>query len=78
MYSCQRSTQLQAAQDDQIRNPPILNSKGRPRTQRLTGALEGRLQGGGARIQLASQAGRRCGVCWEVGHTRANCPLVPP
>jgi len=70
--------QMQAAQDDQIRNPPILNPKGRPRTQRLTGALEGRPRGGGAGIQPASQAGRKCGVCREVGHTRANCPLVPP
>ena len=69
MYSHQRSTQLQAVQDDQICNPPILNSKGRPRTQHLTGTLKGKPQGGGARIQLASQAGRRCGVCQEVGHT---------
>ena len=64
-----RSMQMQATQDDQIHNPPILNPKGRPRTQRLTGALKGRPWGGGAGIQPTSQAGRKCGVCQEVGHT---------
>ncbi|KAF9476372.1 hypothetical protein BDN70DRAFT_882551 [Pholiota conissans] len=49
---------------DEIHDPPVLNPKGRPCTQRLTGHLEGRARGGGARIQLQrSSAGKKCGIC---------------
>lgn len=32
-----------------IHDPPVFERKGRPRTQRITGPLEGRARGGGAR-----------------------------
>ncbi|KAF9522674.1 hypothetical protein CPB83DRAFT_776732, partial [Crepidotus variabilis] len=57
-----------------IREPPIQNRKGRPRNKRLTGALEGPAQGGGARA-AARNGGRKCGLCREVGHTAPRCPL---
>ena len=40
-----------------LRDPPTLNPKGRPRTQRLTGALEGRTRGGGGRKRSSTSAG---------------------
>lgn len=78
MFATKRSSQIQASQQDELGGLPILNPKGRPRTQRITGALEGRARGGGARIQTSKHAGRKCGVCRQVGHNRANCPLLPP
>ena len=71
-----------------LHDPPTLNPKGRPRTQRLTGALEGRARGGGGRKRSSTSAGgseqatkrgrpNRCGACRQEGHNRSNCPLVP-
>ncbi|KAF8959346.1 hypothetical protein BDZ97DRAFT_1838584 [Flammula alnicola] len=64
-----------------MHEPAVFNPKGRPRQQRITGALEGRPRGGGATSASASSrgtaAGRRCGACRELGHTRAKCPHIP-
>ncbi|KAJ7191220.1 hypothetical protein GGX14DRAFT_381389, partial [Mycena pura] len=62
-----------------IQDPPTIGRKGRPLTQRLTGATEGRSQGGGARIQgpNASQASQRrparCSKCHQPGHKAPTC-----
>lgn len=66
--------------------------KGRPRTQRLTGAIEGQALGGGGssakkrRIEdrenaepdgtTQKKACRRCGLCRKEGHNRARCPYL--
>ncbi|KAF8228264.1 hypothetical protein L208DRAFT_1041158, partial [Tricholoma matsutake] len=67
-------------------DPPVIHRKGRPLTQHLIGALEGRPRGGGARhhseiLAMGSQAGAarrqltRCGICREAGHNQTTCPL---
>ncbi|KAJ7258000.1 hypothetical protein C8J57DRAFT_1073960 [Mycena rebaudengoi] len=76
---------------DSVHDPPIINHKGRPRTVRLTGALEGRPVGGGARSKKRHRENEendsdsgpprkkgscRCGICHQNGHNRATCPLV--
>ncbi|KAJ7111207.1 hypothetical protein C8R46DRAFT_870448, partial [Mycena filopes] len=72
-----------------IHDPPVIRHTGRPRTQRLTGAVEGRAVGGGGsqaqkrRLQdreniepdrSNKKACRRCGLCRKEGHNRATCP----
>ena len=71
-----RSAQADEKHQEAIHDPPALNPKGRPRSQRMTGVMEGRPQGGGASIPKA--LGRKCGVCRQEGHTRSTCPLRPP
>ncbi|KAF5383675.1 hypothetical protein D9615_003671 [Tricholomella constricta] len=58
-----RAARRRATEEDQIHDPPISNPKGRPRTQRMTGAIEGPARGGGgARRGLRGQSsGRKCG-----------------
>jgi len=71
-----------------LHDPATLKPKGRPRTQRLTGALEGHARGGGGRKRSSTSAagseqvakrGRpnRCGVCRQEGHNQSNCSLLP-
>ncbi|KAF8801635.1 hypothetical protein BYT27DRAFT_7069354, partial [Phlegmacium glaucopus] len=51
-----RASRRRDTKNDDFHEPPILNPKGRPRERRITGATEGRPQGGGGRAQLkASQ-----------------------
>jgi hypothetical protein len=75
-----------------IHDPPAIRHRGRPRTQRLTGATEGRALGGGGskkrRIadrenaepedvaRKRARPGRRCGLCRQEGHYRGTCPLL--
>ncbi|KAJ7716933.1 hypothetical protein B0H16DRAFT_1338502, partial [Mycena metata] len=67
-------------QRDRVRDPPVINRKGRPSTARLTGATEGRPHGEGARIQGLDQSQgttrrqNRCSRCHLVGHNRTSCP----
>ncbi|EDR01261.1 uncharacterized protein LACBIDRAFT_295616 [Laccaria bicolor S238N-H82] len=60
-----RSSRRREAENDDVREPPILNPKGRPRERRITGATEGRPQGGGARAQPKAVQTRKCGVCGQ-------------
>ncbi|KAF8199223.1 hypothetical protein K438DRAFT_1467141, partial [Mycena galopus ATCC 62051] len=76
------------AQQDRIMDPPVISHKGRPRTNRLTNAREGRQRGGGTRSSdrtqtqttepapSASRVGRayKCSLCRQGGHNRSNCP----
>ena len=60
-----------------LQDPPTIKQKGRPRSQRLTGALEGHARGGGGSILRSRQAGgvnRLCVVsrCRTNGHNRAT------
>ncbi|KAF8815063.1 hypothetical protein BYT27DRAFT_7081003, partial [Phlegmacium glaucopus] len=76
-----RESRRRAAEEGRLHDPPVLNPKGRPREKQITGALEGPSRGGGAKSTLRGSGavlGRKCGVCRQPGHTRANCPLVPP
>ena len=66
-----------------LQDPPTIKQKGRPRSQRLTGAVEGRARGGGgsllqSRLAASSSGNRLCGVCRKSGHNRATsgCPLM--
>ncbi|KAF8871472.1 hypothetical protein CPB84DRAFT_1692184 [Gymnopilus junonius] len=61
-------------QRERIYDPPSLNPKGRPRTQRLTGPTEGRARGGGAGSSNGQR--NRCGLCHQTGHNRTTCPTV--
>ncbi|KAJ3516162.1 hypothetical protein NLJ89_g1290 [Agrocybe chaxingu] len=73
-----RAHRQRAANAEQLHDPPILNPKGRPRTQRITGVLEGRARGGGATSRSAqNNGGRKCGICRQQGHRRDNCPSYP-
>lgn len=65
----------------------MISRKGRPQTQRLTGALEGQPRGGGgAKWPIADVVGAneratkrqptRCGICREFGHYRTTCPTL--
>ena len=55
-----------AEQYEVIHDPPTLNPRGRPRTQRLTNT-EGRARGDGGDVEQRRSAGdnrnRRCGLC---------------
>lgn len=70
------------AMNDRIFDPPVVNHKGRPQTQRLTGPTEGRPRGGGARIQgpdpsqNVARRQNRCSKCHLVGHNRTSCPTT--
>ncbi|KAJ7674382.1 hypothetical protein B0H14DRAFT_2423844, partial [Mycena olivaceomarginata] len=81
---------IQSLEDLQyIMDPPVISHKGRPRTNRLTNAREGRQQGGGTRLSGRVQAQRtdpapstsrvgrayKCSLCRQEGHNRSNCPL---
>jgi hypothetical protein len=59
-----------------IRDPPVHNPKGRPRTRRLTGPKKGRPRGGGARAGAGpvKKTSRLCSECHRSGHNRATCP----
>ncbi|KAJ7097420.1 hypothetical protein C8R44DRAFT_643579, partial [Mycena epipterygia] len=72
-----------------IHDPPIIQHKGRPRTERITSAIEGRPVGGGARGSKRrreekenadepqrKKTKRRCAICHEEGHNRATCLLA--
>jgi len=73
----------------QIRDPPTVNPKGRPRTMRLTAINEGRPRGGGANIAIrrhgqgaqvavtAINPQRKCTICRDAGHNRSSCPFRP-
>ena len=80
---CQRDS----ANVDRLKGPPVISRKGRPHTQRLTGALEGRPRGGGAKRTISDVLGAgekgatkrqptRCGICREFGHNRTTCPTL--
>ncbi|KAJ6502043.1 hypothetical protein C8R45DRAFT_607727 [Mycena sanguinolenta] len=72
-----------------IHDPPVVWHKGRPRTQRLTGATEGRVAGGGGQTAKRrrdkenieqqeeqppqKKARRQCALCKQEGHNRATC-----
>jgi hypothetical protein len=71
-----RASRRRDSENDDIREPPILNPKGRPRERRITGATEGRPQGGGARAQPKAVQTRKCGLCGKTGHTRRSCPTL--
>ena len=73
---------------DRLKGSPVISRKGRPQTQRLTGALEGRPRGGGGAkrpisdVVGASEKGAtkrqptRCGICREFGHNCTTCPTL--
>jgi hypothetical protein len=75
-------------QQDGLKDPPVINRKGRPLTQRFTGALEGHPRGGGGKRPIShvsttnegeravKRQGIRCGVCREIGHNRTTCPIL--
>ncbi|KAG2017269.1 hypothetical protein CC2G_015301 [Coprinopsis cinerea AmutBmut pab1-1] len=56
-----RRVRLEAESEGQVVDPPVLNPKGRPRTSRITGALEGRARGGGpvTRLRVAQNTTTR-------------------
>ena len=84
---------MENAQDhrEHIHDPPTIKNKGRPRSARITGPLEGKPRGGGAKATRGSAREdhdengaipsgqenhrRRCGMCRQEGHYRSNCPL---
>lgn len=68
-----RQEQNDELHHERVREPPIITPKGRPRDQRLTGALEGRPRGGGAPKKPGS---RNCGICRRPGHNRNTCPRL--
>ncbi|KAJ7686046.1 hypothetical protein B0H14DRAFT_2654516 [Mycena olivaceomarginata] len=80
---------IDEAWQDQIMDPPVISHKGRPRTNHLTNAREGRQRRGGTRLSGRMQAQRtdpapstsrvgrayKCSLCRQEGHNRSNCPL---
>ena len=69
-----RASRRRNCENDNIREPPILNPKGRLHEWRIMGATEGRLQGGGARAQPKAVQTQKCGLCGKTGHMRRSCP----
>ena len=63
-------------ENDDLCEPSILNLKGRPCEQRITGATEGPAQGGGAGAQPKVAQMWKCGLCGKTGHTRRSCPAL--
>ncbi|KAJ7809505.1 hypothetical protein B0H13DRAFT_1475387, partial [Mycena leptocephala] len=60
-----------------LQDPPTVAHKGRPLSKRLTGATEGRPQGGGGTSNHSANAPRRpncCSRCHKSGHNRSSCP----
>ena len=54
-----------------LQNPPTIKYKGHPRSQHLTGVLEGCARGGGGSLLCPHQAGMKdclCGVCRTSAH----------
>ena len=78
-WSLDSTSRSRAANEELLREPPILNPKGRPRQKRITGALEGRPRGGGAGSGSRSAvAGRKCGACRQTGQChKSQVPLCP-
>ncbi|KAJ7920585.1 hypothetical protein B0H13DRAFT_1605363 [Mycena leptocephala] len=65
------------ARCDTLQDPPTVARKGRPLSKRLTGATEGRPQGGGGTSNRSANAPRRpncCSRCHKPGHNRSSCP----
>ncbi|KIJ95566.1 hypothetical protein K443DRAFT_674122 [Laccaria amethystina LaAM-08-1] len=61
--------------NDSIHDLPTHNPKGRPQTQQLTSANEGCGGGPKGSSEVAGlNAGRRCGVCHQMGHNH-TCPV---
>ncbi|KAF8577471.1 hypothetical protein K439DRAFT_1533343 [Ramaria rubella] len=60
-----------------IHDPPVPQHKGRPRTARLTSAIEGPQHGGENLVTNSPPHLRRrqnhCGLCGEAGHDRRHC-----
>ncbi|KDR79615.1 hypothetical protein GALMADRAFT_43066, partial [Galerina marginata CBS 339.88] len=73
-----RASRRRDAENDDFREPPILNPKGRPRENRITGSTEGPARGGGAKARARPKATqtRKCGNCGQPGHTRRSCPML--
>ncbi|KAF8239478.1 hypothetical protein L208DRAFT_1236865 [Tricholoma matsutake] len=80
---------IKNAQDhrEHIHDPPVIRNKGRPRSARITGPLEGQPCGGGAKGTTNHDANgaihsgqencrHQCGLCRQEGHNRSNCPLT--
>lgn len=61
-----------------MREPPKVKKKGRPQTQRLTGATEGCAKGGGGRSTTHAfiMKQRKCGVYKEPGHTAKTYTIL--
>ena len=82
--------QLDSANTGQLIGHPAINRRGRPQTQRITGALEGRARGGGAKRtvhdvdagpggsqqRITRKQHTRCEVCREIGHNCLTCPIL--
>lgn len=51
-----------------IHDPPVITGKGRPRTSRITGPLEGRARGGGAKSGVLSKRPRPTGTEHDGGN----------
>ncbi|KAJ6453868.1 hypothetical protein C8R47DRAFT_997523, partial [Mycena vitilis] len=64
------------ARSDTLQDPRTLSRKGRPLTRRLTGATEGRPQGGGGLANGGENPRRQncCSRCHKPGHNRSRCP----
>ncbi|KAJ7159315.1 hypothetical protein C8R43DRAFT_1178230, partial [Mycena crocata] len=60
---------------DRLRDPPTISRKGRPLTKRLTGATEGRSQGGGGTASNVPRRQNCCSRCHQPGHNRSSCPM---
>ena len=65
-YTCSQS-RVDAAKEGEIFGPPTLNPKGRPRTTRISGRLEGRLRGEEPSDPPATVRRHRCGLRREEG-----------
>ncbi|KZT27536.1 hypothetical protein NEOLEDRAFT_1060415, partial [Neolentinus lepideus HHB14362 ss-1] len=85
-----RDRQINHSSDEvQIRDPPVINRKGRPQTARFTSRIEGPPRGGGPNTskrsrpdddqdeldgpELPAKKRRRCGLCKQHGHNRTTC-----
>ena len=67
-----RSVQADEKHWEAIHDPTALNPKGRPRSQKMMGPMEGHNQGGMSSIilQKVRSSGQKCGVCHQEGSTR--------
>ena len=90
IFSYYSQNQRDATNRARLNDPPVVTQKGRPLTQRITGAAEGRPRGGGAKHTVSGTLGMEergpqatskrqgvcCGVCREVGHNQTTCPIL--